>query len=68
VVSGYLTTKQAAARLGVSDARIRQMIGEGIIQHSDQPGGPGSVLLIPEAEVSRLESTERKVGRPAKKA
>ena len=62
----YLTTKEAAARFSLSDARIRQMVMAGVIRRYEQPGGPKGLILIPEAEIKRLENTERKGGRPRK--
>lgn len=62
-MKGYLTAKQAAARLGVSDTRIRQMIIEGVIIGAEKFGRDN---VIPEKEIERLENTERKAGRPPK--
>ena len=64
LMEGYLTTKEAAARLNVSTARIRQMIAEGVIKKA-QKFGRDNVIL--ESEVERLEATERKPGRPTVK-
>jgi excisionase family DNA binding protein len=63
-MKGFLTTKQAAERLGVSDSRVRQMILEGVIKNGQKFGREN---VISEAEVKRLESLDRKPGRPAKK-
>jgi excisionase family DNA binding protein len=62
-MEGYLTTKEAAQRLAVSAARIRQMIIEGVIKGA---GKFGRDNVVPELEVKRLEQFERKPGRPAK--
>ncbi len=62
-MKGFLTAKQAAERLGVSDARVRQMIIEGVIKNAQKFGREN---VIPEAEIERLEKSERKPGRPAK--
>lgn len=62
-MEGYLTTKEAAARLGVSTARIRQMIIEGVINGAEKFGRDN---VVSEKEVKRLESLDRKAGRPAK--
>jgi excisionase family DNA binding protein len=62
-MKGYLTTTQTAERLKLSQARVRQMIIEGIIKAEKV----GRDNFIPESEVKRLESIERKPGRPAKK-
>lgn len=63
MVKGYLTTTEAAARLGVSMARIRQMIIDGVIAGAEKVGRDN---VIPEREIARLESAERKAGRPPK--
>lgn len=63
MMKGYLTTKDAAARLNVSTARIRQMIIEGVITNAEKAGRDN---FIPESEIERLEATERKAGRPPK--
>ena len=64
-MKGFLTTKEAGQRLGVSDARIRQMIFEGVIKGA---GKFGRENVIPEKEIKRLEESERKAGRPPKSA
>lgn len=63
-MEGFLTTNETAARLGVSNARVRQMIIEGVIKDVQKFGREN---VIPEIEVQRLESIERKPGRPFKK-
>ena len=62
-MKGYLTTKQTAARLGISDARVRQMIRKGVIHNAEKFGRENA---IPENEVLRLQGTDRKAGRPPK--
>ncbi len=59
----YLTTSQTAEKLGVSTARIRQMIIEGVITKAEKIGRDN---FIPESEVARLKTFERKPGRPQK--
>ncbi len=61
-MKGYLTTTQTAERLSVSQTRIRQMIIEGIIKAEKV----GRDNFISESEVKRLESLDRKPGRPKK--
>jgi len=60
--SDYLTTKEAAARLGVSDARIRQLLLEGRI--SGLKVGE-TAWLVPLKEVERYSRERRPVGRPS---
>lgn len=50
--------------MGISDARIRQMILEGVIKNAQKFGREN---VITEAEVKRLEKSIRKPGRPATK-
>lgn len=64
-MEGYLTTKEAGDRLGLSDGRIRQMIISGVIEGAIKFGG---VHVIPEAEINRLKALDRKAGRPVTKA
>ena len=61
-MKGFYTAKQTAERLGISDARVRQMIRQGVIKHAEKFGRDN---VIPESEIIRLESSERKPGRPA---
>jgi len=63
VVKGFLTANEASERLGISATRVRQMIADNVIQGSQKAG---TVYLIPEKEIVRLEGTERKAGRPRK--
>jgi len=64
MVKGYLTTGEAAARLGVSAARVRRMILDGVIKGAEKAGRDN---LIPEKEIARLEVTDRPSGRPKSK-
>lgn len=61
-MEGYLTTKEAADRLGVSSSRIRHMIIAGLVKAEKF----GRDNVIPEAEIERLEKVDRKAGRPKK--
>ncbi len=61
-MKGFLTTTEAAERLGISPSRVRQMIIEGVIKGAEKMGRDN---VIPEAEIGRLEKLERKPGRPA---
>ncbi len=61
-MKGYLTTKQTAERLNVVPSRIRRMILDGMIK-AEKVGRDNFVL---ESEVKRLESIDRKPGRPMK--
>jgi excisionase family DNA binding protein len=63
MMKGYLTTKEAAERLKISDTRVRQMIIEGVIVGAEKFGREN---VVPESEVVRLAQTERKPGRPPK--
>lgn len=58
-----LTAKEAARRLGVTDARVRQLLLDGTIR-----GHKISKLLwlIPESEITRYQNTRRPAGRPAR--
>ncbi len=62
-MKGYLTTTQTAKRLNVSQARVRQMILDGVIK-ADKFGRDN---VISEAELKRIEKLDRKAGRPPKK-
>ncbi len=61
-MKGYLTTTQTAKRLNVSQARVRQMILDGVIK-ADKFGRDN---VISEAELKRIEKLDRKAGRPPK--
>ncbi len=61
-MKGYLTTKETAERLNVVPSRVRRMILDGVIK-AEKVGRDNFIL---ESEVKRLESIERKPGRPTK--
>lgn len=61
-MKGYLTTKQVAEKLNVVPSRVRRMILDGLIQAEKV----GRDNFISESEVKRLESLDRKAGRPQK--
>lgn len=61
-MTGYLTTDQAAARLGLSNRRVRDLIRAGRLP---RVAVSPRVLLIPESAVESFE--RRPPGRPAKK-
>ena len=61
-MKGYLTTTQTAKRLNVSQARVRQMILDGVIK-ADKFGRDN---VISEVELKRIEKLDRKAGRPPK--
>jgi excisionase family DNA binding protein len=57
---GFLTTSQAAERLGVTDARVRQLIREKRLPAEQY----GRAFLIKEGDLRLV--ADRKVGRPRK--
>jgi excisionase family DNA binding protein len=61
-MNGFLTTTQTAERLNVSQARVRQLIIEGVITAEKF----GRDNFISEIEVKRIEKLDRKAGRPKK--
>lgn len=61
-MKGFVTTTEAAARLSISTARVRQLILDGILAAEKF----GRQNVISEKEIARLESIERKAGRPPK--
>jgi site-specific DNA-methyltransferase (adenine-specific) len=61
-MKGFLTTTEAAQRLGVNQSRVRQLVGEGRLEAEKL----GRDLLVSEASVIRYEKERRKAGRPAK--
>lgn len=63
-MKGYLTTKEAAEKLNVVPSRIRRMILDGVIKAEKV----GRDNFISESEIKRLESIERKPGRPSKES
>ncbi len=62
-MNGYITTKELAKKLGVDPSRVRRMILDGLILAEKA----GRDNFITDAEVKRLESLDRKAGRPKKK-
>lgn len=60
-MSNLLTTKQAAEKLGISDARIRQMILKGQLPAQKF----GHIHMILESDLVLVR--ERKAGRPTAK-
>jgi excisionase family DNA binding protein len=62
LMKGFLTTKQTADRLGISPARVRRLIIDGVIKAEKV----GRDNFVSEGEVKRLESEDRKPGRPPK--
>ncbi len=63
-MKGFLTTTQTAERLNISQARVRQLIIEGVITAEKF----GRDNFIPESEVKRIGELDRKAGRPKKEA
>jgi excisionase family DNA binding protein len=63
-MKGFLTTTQTAERLKISQARVRQLIIEGVITAEKF----GRDNFIRESEVKRIEKLDRKAGRPKKGA
>jgi excisionase family DNA binding protein len=61
-VNEFLTTNQAAERLGVSAIRVRQLIAEGRLPAQKF----GTAHMIKESDLKLVE--DRKVGRPPKAA
>lgn len=61
-MKGYITTGQLAGRLGVTAARVRRMILDGVVKNVEKIGRDN---FIAEKEAQRLEALERKPGRPA---
>lgn len=61
-MKGYFTTKQVAQRLNISDARIRRLILDGLL-NAEKVGRDN---FISEAELGRFEKVARKGGRPKK--
>lgn len=61
-MNGWLTTKQAAQRLGVSHGRVRQMIADGELPSEKM----GQSRLIREEDLKLVENRPGR-GRPRKK-
>lgn len=64
-IAKRLTTKEAAAELGVTEGRIRQMMQAGIISDVVKFGKSHAISA---AEIAKLKNTDRKPGRPPKNA
>ncbi|HEX8736503.1 MAG TPA: hypothetical protein VF721_14330 [Pyrinomonadaceae bacterium] len=62
-VKQRLTTKEAAAELGVTEGRIRQMMKAGQIVDVEQFGKSHAISA---AEIEKLKHADRKPGRPPK--
>lgn len=60
MVDGYLTTKEAAARLGVSVGRVKQFVAEKRLPAEKV----GNTNLIKESDLQLVE--DRQTGRPPK--
>ncbi len=56
----YLTTKQAAEKLGVTESRIRQLIAEGRLKSEKL----GHINVILEKDLAKI--APRPIGRPKK--
>lgn len=59
MLEGYITTKEAAERLGVSQGRIRQLVANGKLPAQKV----GQTNLVKETDLSLVEN--RTTGRPA---
>jgi len=51
-MTGFVTTQEAAERLNVTDARVRQLIADGIL--AAQKVG-NAILVIPTSDVAKLK-------------
>ena len=60
-MEGYVTTTEAAKRLGVSSARVRQLVADGTIPA--QKFGPVNMVKVSDLELARNRPG---VGRPPK--
>ena len=60
-MEGYITTTEAAKKLGVTPARVRQLVMDGVLPVQRL----GSVNLIKESDL-HLAVNRRGVGRPPK--
>ncbi len=56
----YYSVREIAKRLGVSKCRVHQLIRDRGIQTERI----ANIVVVPEEELRRLESEERKPGRP----
>lgn len=62
-MKGFLTSSEAAERLGVNDSRIRQLIASGKIKGAEKFG---SNWMIPTKKIEALANADRGPGRPRK--
>jgi hypothetical protein len=62
-VDKRLTTKEAAAELGVTEGRIRQLMIAGIIKDVEKFGKSHAISAT---EINELKKNRRKTGRPTK--
>jgi excisionase family DNA binding protein len=60
-MEGYMTTTEAAAKLGVSSARVRQLVSDGTLPA--QKFGPVNMIKVSDLELARNRPG---VGRPPK--
>jgi excisionase family DNA binding protein len=61
MVEGYLTTKQVAEKLGVSEGRVRQLVSEGRLPSVKV----GHTNLVRESDIE-LVKVRKRTGRPPK--
>jgi hypothetical protein len=62
----FVTVTEAAGIVGVTPARIRQMIESGQVRAQQIPPQPRGRWLIPVAEVRRVARQDRRPGRPSR--
>lgn len=63
-IEGYMTTEQAAERLGVSSARIRQLIADGRLPASKAYPSDHAPWLLKVEDVEEFAKIPRKPGNP----
>ncbi|MBM3463723.1 MAG: helix-turn-helix domain-containing protein [Armatimonadetes bacterium] len=61
-----ITTAQAAALLGVTERRVRQLCAAGILAGRRAGTGHRATWQVDPADAQRLRATVRKPGRPRK--
>ena len=61
MIEGYITTKEAAGKLGVAESRVRQLVVEGRLPHVKM----GNSNLIKESDLELVRNRKR-TGRPPK--